>query len=81
MCPKCAKRIESEKDEMGTKKVKVSIGFTYFGEGIVDTDDNWEKIYEEQKPLLEGEIKKELASIIGVEGEVTNFFVSACEQK
>ena len=66
---------------MGTKKVKVSVGFTYFVEGIVDADDDWEKIYEEHEPLLEGEIKQELASIIGVEGEVTNFFVSACEQK
>lgn len=37
---------------MGTKKVKVSVGFTYFVEGIVDADDDWKKIYEEQEPLL-----------------------------
>jgi hypothetical protein len=66
---------------MRTKKVKVSVGFTYFVEGIVDADDNWEKIYEEQKPLVEDEIKNELASILGVDGEMTDFFVSVYEQK
>lgn len=66
---------------MSAKKIKVSVGFTYFIENIVDADNDWEKIYEEQKPLVEDEVKKELASIFGEEGEVKNFFVSACEQK